>query len=222
MLYREFVVFLSSRRNIVSLCLTLLFITTCYGIFLQMASDEQRIKVFFESFYVNVPTLVFYLIYFKTILQNGSLRFFAINLIPTVFRLLLYFKIIVVWLVCTFSVGTLYFIFYLPLSNISNSTAILKFLYFSYFQLFECSLCFVLMSLFKSTWTIFGVIFYAMSENTVMIILKSKGFELAQHTFPFQSFKNIIEGNNSIFNIVSLLYLSLLFWAIYNLNYKKL
>lgn len=222
MLYKEFVVFFCSLRNIMSLCLTLFFIVILYSIFYQMASDRQRIAVFFESFYVNIPTLVFYLIYFKGFVNNGVLRFNAINLERGVFWRHLSVKIIVAWLICILSVGTLYFIFYLPYGSITTRTAVFKFLYFTYFQLFECSLCFVLVSLFRNTWILFVVILYAMSENTLIIILESKGLDFARYTLPFQTFKNIIEFNNSPLNMLSFLYLALLIWAVFNLKYRKL
>lgn len=222
MIYREFIVFFCSFRNIRSLFLTLLSVVILYTIFLQMASDEQRIIVFFESFYVNVPTLVFYLIYFKDILKNGVLRFNAINLERSTFWRYLLVKIVVAWLVCVISVGALYFILYLPYGKITTSTAILKFLYYTYFQLFECLFCFVLLSLFKNTWIIFAIILYAMSENSLILILESKGLEFARNIFPFQTFKNIIEFNNSPFNIFSFLYLAILIWAVFNLKYRRL
>lgn len=221
MFFSALVNFFNSKRNILSVFITLFLIVAFYTFFLEIATPQQQYVLFFETLYVNLPTLLFYLISFNYILSEGVVRFYKINLDQNVFNRSIYSGLVVSWLVISTLVGLLFFTVYYPQSNLSFNASLLKFLFFVYYQLFQCIFCFTILSIIRSIWTPFVVVFYIMSESTIIALLKSSGLNILAKFLPFQLFRDLIDFKYSEYSFVTLIYLLMLFSITYKFNYKK-
>lgn len=218
------IIFFTSKKNILSLLITISLIISLYILYLETSSSKNIKTHFFGAGFLTIPLLSFYLFYFNNLFRNNYFRFLNLNISKINFFKLIINQILFLSVLITILILTIYFsINYIYFKEIILNNLVFKNILFLFFlNLFLCLLSFFINSNTTSFWAFFGVIFYFLFEDLFVLFLKKNSI-LIYDFLPQQNFINVFKSENlNFFFIIPLIYFIILSLLIFKKNYKLL
>ena len=217
-------IFFISKRNILSLLITIVTIVLLYILYLKTSHSKNIVNHFFGAGFVTIPILSFYLFYFNNLFRNNYFRFLNINVSKISFfnyllNLVLFLSALVT-IFCVLIYITLNFIYFNH--NIFSFLFLKNIIYLFIFNFFLSSLSFLINSYTTNFWIFLGTIFYFLFEDMLVLYLKQNEINFSDF-LPQQNFINIFldSGLQKTF-LLPFIYIALIITLIYKKNYRIL
>lgn len=217
-------IFFISKKNILSLLITIIAIVLLYILYLETSHSRNIINHFFGAGFVTIPILSFYLFYFNNLFRNNYFRFLNLNVSKiSFFKYIMnsvLFLSILITIFCVLIYTILNFIYF---KNIAFNFLLLKnIIYLFILNVFLSSLSFLINSYTTNFWMFLGTIFYFLFEDMLVLYLNQNEINLSNF-LPQQNFLNIFldsELQNTF--LIPFIYITFLIVLIYKKNYRIL